>query len=357
MKNGENIQNHEDNIIEITKNINEINFSLKIYFAKDKQSIIFKVEQDNIQTYYYYEKFYLLDFKNNNKRFNLMNNLNEIYLNIKYIVDKYSTKIEEETTNKIKIEFSNNSEIIATFSLRKKILSQNRLNPILEQQIQLNKNKIKAIKKQASKLEKSVNNQTDMINDINKKIDSINENLDNIIKEINNFKENLKNNEIYSENKEKKEIKKENSKRKNKEDNNEEIHKRAFCNIKKIYELLLFISIFIIILISHLFYRIKLVENNDLLEKIKKNKIKTQYSILNAIENLTPDDMKYLQNVIDEGSSMDKLFSFEIDDTKKKNKVGNMNADKHLKENNDNIIKDENNIEKKSKINEKDEDR
>jgi quinol-cytochrome oxidoreductase complex cytochrome b subunit len=196
-----------------------------------------------------------------------------------------------------------------------------------------------------------------MINDINKKIDSINENLDNIIKEINNFKENLKNNEIYSENKEKKEIKKENSKRKNKEDNNEEIHKRAFCNIKKIYELLLFISIFIIILISHLFYRIKLVENNDLLEKIKKNKIKTQYSILNAIENLTPDDMKYLQNVIDEGSSMDKLFSFEIDDTKKKNKVGNMNADKHLKENNDNIKKDENNIEKKSKINEKDEDR
>ena len=156
MKNGENSQNHEDNIIEISKNINEINFSLKIYFAKDKQSIIFKVEQDNIQTYYYYEKFYLLDFKNNNKRFNLMNNLNEIYLNIKYIVDKYSTKIEEEATNKIKIEFSNNSEIIATFSLRKKILSQNRLNPILEQQIQLNKNKIKAIKKQASKLEKSV---------------------------------------------------------------------------------------------------------------------------------------------------------------------------------------------------------
>ena len=357
MKNGENIQNHEDNIIEISKNINEINFSLKIYFAKDKQSIIFKVEQDNIQTYYYYEKFYLLDFKNNNKRFNLMNNLNEIYLNIKYIVDKYSTKIEEEATNKIKIEFSNNSEIIATFSLRKKILSQNRLNPILEQQIQLNKNKIKAIKKQASKLEKSVNNQTDMINDINKKIDSINENLDNIIKEINNFKENLKNNEIYSENKEKKEIKKENSKRKNKEDNNEEIHKRAFCNIKKIYELLLFISIFIIILISHLFYRIKLVENNDLLEKIKKNKINAQYSILNAIENLSPEDIKYLQNVVDAGFSMDKLFSFEIDDTKKKNKVGNMNADKHLKENNDNIKKDENNIEKKSKINEKDEDR
>ena len=67
--------------------------------------------------------------------------------------------------------------------------------------------------------------------------------------------------------------------------------------------------------------------------------------------------MKYLQNVIDEDFSKDKLFTFEIDDTKKNNKIGNMNADKLLKENNDNIKEDENNIEKKSKINEKDEDK
>ena len=39
-----------------------------------------------------------------------MNNLNEIYLNIKYIVDKYSTKIEEEATNKIKIPMEGRAE-------------------------------------------------------------------------------------------------------------------------------------------------------------------------------------------------------------------------------------------------------
>ena len=323
MKNGQDIQNHEDEIIEISKIINEINFSLKIYFSKDKQSIIFKVEQDDIQTHYYYEKFYLLDLKNNNKRFSLMNNLNEIFLNIKYIIEKYSTKIEEEPSNKIKIEFSNNSEIIATFSLRKKILSQNRLNPILVQQIQLNKNKIKAIKKQASKLEKSVSNQTDMINEINKKIESINENLNNIINTINNFKEDLKNEQINTQNQKKnkeekskrhkeEEINKNKEKIGIKEENSDKSTKKNFNNKNSFLELVFIINLFIIILIAYLFYRVNLVENNEILEKTRKNKLKSMFSILDALENLEGDDLNFIQDM------------FEEENNKKLNKIANM---------------------------------
>ena len=193
-KNEENCEPKEDVIIEVSKIIDEINYTLKIYFSKDKQSIIFKIEQENIQMHYYYEKFYLLDFKRDHKRYSLMNNLSQIFQDIQFIINKYSTKIENDVSNKIKITIYNNSEIFVIFTLRKKIRSQNRLNLVFMDQIQDNKNKVKTMKKQSTKLEKNLKSQNDIINDINNKIDTINENLDNIIKEINDIKEDIKNN-------------------------------------------------------------------------------------------------------------------------------------------------------------------
>ena len=102
-KNEENCEPKEDVIIEVSKIIDEINYTLKIYFSKDKQSIIFKIEQENIQMHYYYEKFYLLDFKRDHKRYSLMNNLSQIFQDIQFIINKYSTKIENDVSNKIKI--------------------------------------------------------------------------------------------------------------------------------------------------------------------------------------------------------------------------------------------------------------
>ena len=63
---------------------------------------------------FYYEKFYFLDFNTNNKKFIFMINLIVIFLNIKYIVEKYSIKREEDIFNK---KFSNNFKIIDIFIL------------------------------------------------------------------------------------------------------------------------------------------------------------------------------------------------------------------------------------------------
>ena len=144
-KNEENFEPKEEAIIEVSQIIDEINYTLKIYFSKDKQSIIFKIEQENIQPHYYYEKFYLIDFKRDYKRYSLMNNLSEIFQDIQLIINKFSTKIENDPSNKVKITIHNNSDILAVFTLRKKIRSQNRLNVVLMDQIQENKNKVKSV--------------------------------------------------------------------------------------------------------------------------------------------------------------------------------------------------------------------
>ena len=57
-----------------------------------------------------------------------MNNLSEIFQDIQLIINKFSTKIENDPSNKVKITIHNNSDILAVFTLRKKIRSQNRLN-------------------------------------------------------------------------------------------------------------------------------------------------------------------------------------------------------------------------------------
>ena len=302
-ENEENEESKENDTIIISKNNNEINYLLKIYFSKDKHTIIFKVEEESIQTYYYYEKFCLIDFKKNNKRFNNLENLTEIFENFKFIKNKYSTKIENDSTNKIKITFINSSEIIAIFFLRKKILSQNRLNPILIEEIHENKSKLKSIKKQSTKLEKTVNNQKDMIDKINTEIKNINDNLENVYKEINSLKEQL--------NQEKKEISdnKNNKEKKSKEKNKDikdKDDKKKFCKKNTLYELLFFLNLIIIILISYLFMRLKNLEEREESEKLNKNKIKKRYSFLNILESMTEDDLKFIQETFETG----EIFSF-----------------------------------------------
>ena len=78
-KNEEKSKEEENDFIKVSQKIGEIIYDSKIYFSKDKQSIIFKIEQDNIQTYYYYEKFQIFELKNNFKIFNNLNTLNDIY--------------------------------------------------------------------------------------------------------------------------------------------------------------------------------------------------------------------------------------------------------------------------------------
>ena len=50
-------------IIKISLNIDEDKYVINIYSSKDQSTIIFKIEQEKIQTFYFYEKFDLRDFK------------------------------------------------------------------------------------------------------------------------------------------------------------------------------------------------------------------------------------------------------------------------------------------------------
>ena len=306
-KNEENCEPKEDVIIEVSKIIDEINYTLKIYFSKDKQSIIFKIEQENIQMHYYYEKFYLLDFKRDHKRYSPMNNLSQIFQDIQFIINKYSTKIENYVSNKIKITIYNNSEIFVIFTLRKKIRSQNRLNLVLMDQIQDNKNKVKTMKKQSTKLEKNLKSQNDIINDINNKIDTINENLDNIIKEINDIKEDIKNNskenKINKITKKKKEEEKcKNIKEEIKEDDEIFSNKKNKIYSKEaFYKIVFMLNIFIVILIAYLFFKMRSLEQKEKVEKIKANKMRKKYSFVNILESLSEDDIKFIQHAFETG--------------------------------------------------------
>lgn len=336
-KNVENSEPKENIMIEVSKKINEVNFFLKIYFSKDKESIVFKVEQENVQTYYYYEKFFILDFKQNYKAFNKMKNLNEIFQNIKDFINKHCPKFENNQQNKIKITLLNNTEMLV-FTLRKKIISQNRLNPIIIEQIQENKSKIKTIKKQSTKILKSSNEQKDMIDTISGKIEAISDNLEKIQKEINNIKEAVQNNSsAIQRHKEYLEEKIENKKRKKtkkaieeekKDSDDEFIHKeKSFFNKERLYEVLFVINIIIIILVAYLYTKIKNIEETEKIQKIKRNKIRKKYSFITILESMSEEDLKYIQNTFETGEILNYNEEEENDNKDKKDKYVNNKRD------------------------------
>ena len=198
-ENGQKVEEASD-IIHIASEIEKDKYTIKIYSSKDNSTIIFKVEQENIQTFYFYEKFDLRDFKQQFKKSISDENIQDVFTTLKHIIEKCSTKLEKKPI-KMNITFLNKSETIASFSLRKKLVSQNRLNPLLVEQITENKTKLKELKKQAKKFDKSIQNQNDVIANINSKIDIINNSIKNIINDINSINKKKLNNDIKEINK------------------------------------------------------------------------------------------------------------------------------------------------------------
>ena len=188
-----------NNNIEKLLNINEVNYILKIYISKNNSSIIFKIEQKNIQTFYFYEKCDLRDLqKMNNKMFVSNKNIEEAFYTLKQLIEKSTTKLERKKLT-IKILISTHSKTnILSILLRKKIVSQNRLNTLLVGQIQSNKSNIKHLKKQEKIFDELFQNQNNDINNINNKIDLISnniKNMNNIIDKIEHNKDKENNNE------------------------------------------------------------------------------------------------------------------------------------------------------------------
>ena len=162
-------QEREDknNILKYYVNINEDIYIIKIYPSKNNITIIFKIEKEKIQIYYYYEKFDLKDFKQKSKKFLYDENIKDVFSNLKDNIDKCSIIIDKNLC-KIFIALSNDNGYIVDFTLRKKIISKNRLNILLINQIDFNNAGINSLIKEMAKLDIRIENQKNIIEDINK---------------------------------------------------------------------------------------------------------------------------------------------------------------------------------------------
>ena len=167
-------------LLELKIENDNIKFLLKIFPSKDNISLIFKLEKEKIQTYYYYAKYDLDDIKQISKKFDKEINIKSVYYRMKDIIINQICKLEKNGLS-YKVHFIKKSkETTAVFTLRKKIVAQERLNDLLLVQIQNDKNIIKNLKKQIAKLDKNIQNKNDII-------DRINNNLNNITDVVNNL--------------------------------------------------------------------------------------------------------------------------------------------------------------------------
>ena len=192
-----------DDHIKISTYLNGEKYLLNINSSRDNINIIFKIEKEKIQTYYFSSKFDLKDFKRINKIFIIDNNIHNIFLHLKHICKKSIFNLElTKKGNKIFIIFQNEEKKNIKFSLLKKLVSQEKINPILDEQICDNKLKLNKLKNQIREMDKSLNLKNDLIKCINSKISNLNEIIENIsiINSNNNLNLNANSNSISTKN-------------------------------------------------------------------------------------------------------------------------------------------------------------
>ena len=190
----------DNDIIELAINLNEEKYIIKIYPSRDNINLVFKLEKEKIQTYYYFEKFDLRDFRQANKIFISDYDIKSVFIRLKDISNSYSILLEKNEARMILIFRKEIEKFNIKFILRKKIVSQDRLNPLMVQQIQENKSKIIMMKEQILKLDISLQTKNEVITNINNNLTHIN----NIIYNINlnnsiNSTKNSSSNESNSE--------------------------------------------------------------------------------------------------------------------------------------------------------------
>lgn len=194
------MDNKDNNIIELPISLSDEKYTMKIYPSRDNINLSFKLEKEKIQTYYYFEKFDLRDFRQTNKIFISDYNITSIFLRLQDISKSYSILLEKKEARMILIFKKDIEKSDIKFILRKKIVSQDRLNPLMVQQIQENKSKIKMMKEQILQLDISLQTKNEIITNINNNLTHIN----NIIYNINlnnsiNSTKNSSSNESNSE--------------------------------------------------------------------------------------------------------------------------------------------------------------
>ena len=186
MENKEN-ENELKEIIETENNIkipiylNEEKYIINIYPSKNNINIIFKLEKEKIISYYFFAKFDLKDFHQLNKAFLIDKNINDIFISLKLLCKSYIINIQPTKKEyKMNIVLQNLENKKIKFTLIKKIVSQEKINPILEEQIEDNKLKLNILRNQIIKMDKLSLLKNDVINKIKSSLTNINNKLNNI---------------------------------------------------------------------------------------------------------------------------------------------------------------------------------
>lgn len=316
-------------------------FLLNIFPTQDNKSIIFKLVKENIQTYYFLEKYDLRDFRQKNTSFIIDDDIKEVYAHIKEITKNCIVTLEKKVmTINIIFKSKQDDKYVLDFTLKKKIVAQQRLNPLLIEQIQDNKSKLKLLKKQIAKLNKSIQIKTDIINDFNINISNINNFMNNFNDNNGNGMNNLIENNIAEEKiinnissteKEEEELSKGNSsdqeqeveekryisnnrKKKSKKQNkkiklvevdnnsNSKEDNTIFCfdgvdilGNKKAFELLVIFNIITILIILYLLCSIYSIKSDLEYEKLIEEEFVSKLSYLNVV-NDNDDDSSFKQN-------------------------------------------------------------
>ena len=144
-------------------------------------NIIFKLEKEKIITYYFFSKYDLKDFHQLNKVFLIDKNINDIFITLKLLCKSYIMNIEPTNKEyKIIIVLQNLENKKIKFTLRKRIVSQEKINPVLEDQIEDNKIKLNILRNQIIKIDKSSLLKNDIISKIKLSLSNINNQLNNI---------------------------------------------------------------------------------------------------------------------------------------------------------------------------------
>ena len=362
-------------LLELKIENDNIKFLLKIFPSKDNISLIFKLEKEKIQTYYYYAKYDLDDFKQISKKFDKETNIKSVYYRMKDIIINQICKLEKNGLS-YKIHFIKKSkETTAVFTLRKKIVAQERLNDLLLVQIQNDKNIIKNLKKQIAKLDKNIQNKNDIIDRINNNLNNITDVVNNlntkIIEAENNTKitpskenddeikktypinkeenELLKKNLItqekkqpeiiddtvgkrYVSNNRKKKNKQKNGKNgnnQNKDENNKNKTKNedtflCFDNDvyknKKAYEFLIIFNFICILIVMYLLCSIYALKSNLAFDKIKDQDLMKKVTLLSLLDDGSEEEI---------GGIRDNIVDFNLKNDDNDNSADNSNNNKN----------------------------
>ena len=290
------IENELKEIIETENNItipiylNEEKYIINIYPSKNNINIIFKLEKEKIISYYFFAKFDLKDFHQLNKAFLIDKNINDIFISLKLLCKSYIINIQPTKKEyKMNIVLQNLENKKIKFTLVKKIVSQEKINPILEEQIEDNKLKLNILRNQIIKMDKLSLLKNDVITKIKSSLTNINNKLNNIstinlnnlnfsnstsstknsssidtisnpennINNINNIGDDYnddkdKNNKNKKDNNNKKEEEKDDNKNKNNNDKNDSFFCYDNTQNQKIIEFLIILNVVTILIVLYI---------------------------------------------------------------------------------------------------------